>query len=115
MKSSSGEKTMESFNEYHIDSNEFTFLKSFQDNWQVIRDEFTCFMKQASNHELKLTYDILGPKSKTIKTKGNSKYTAFGILFQGLFIEEYIQRHQIQYPDYESDDASVKALALREK
>ena len=106
---------MEVFNEYHLDPKQFPFLKSFQDNWQVIRDEFTYFMNQASNEELKFTYDILGPKSKTIRTKGNAKYSAFGILFQGKFIEEYIQLHQIEYPDYETDDVSEKALVLREK
>ncbi|WP_013324306.1 aspartyl/asparaginyl beta-hydroxylase domain-containing protein [Gloeothece verrucosa] len=106
---------MSSFNEYHLNPEQFPFLKSFQASWQEIRDEFTGFMKQASDQELKITYDILGPKSKTIKTKGNSKYSAFGILFQGLFIEEYIQLHQIRYPDYDTDEASAKALALRQK
>ncbi|WGV24366.1 aspartyl/asparaginyl beta-hydroxylase domain-containing protein [Halotia branconii] len=106
---------MTNFNEYHLDPKQFLFLKSFQDNWQVIKDEFANFMNHASSEELKFIYDILGPKSKTIKTKGNAKYSAFGILFQGFFIEEYIQVHQIQYPDYELDDASKKALALREK
>ncbi|MFB2772182.1 aspartyl/asparaginyl beta-hydroxylase domain-containing protein [Pelatocladus sp. BLCC-F211] len=106
---------METFNEYHLNPEQFPFLNTFQDNWEVIRDEFTKFINSASDEELKFTYDVLGPKSKTIKTKGNSKYSAFGILFQGLFIEEYIQTHQIKYPDYESDDVSEKALALREK
>lgn len=106
---------MESFNEYHLDPNQFPFLKTFQDNWQVIRDEFTHFSEHASNEELQFTYDVLGPKSKTIKTKGNSKYSAFGILFQGIFIEEYIQFHQIEYPNYSQNEASEKALALREK
>jgi beta-hydroxylase len=106
---------MASFNKYHLDPQQFPFLKSLQDNWQAIRDEFTYFTQNASDEELKFTYDILGPKSKTIKTKGNAKYSAFGILFQGLFIEEYIQVHQIKYPDYSTDKASEKALALREK
>ncbi|BAT55471.1 unknown protein [Nostoc sp. NIES-3756] len=106
---------MTSFNEYHLNPPKFPFLKSLQDSWQVIRDEFTGFMKQASDEELKFTYDVLGPKSKTIKTKGDSKYSAFGILFQGLFIEEYIQLHQIKYPDYGTEDASEKALVLRNK
>ncbi len=106
---------METYSEYHLDPKQFLFLKSFQDKWQVIRDEFTRFIKHASNEELKFTYDIMGPKSKTIKTKANAKYSAFGVLFQGIFIEKYIQLHQIQYPDYRSDDASEKVLALREK
>ncbi|MBE9005016.1 aspartyl/asparaginyl beta-hydroxylase domain-containing protein [Fortiea sp. LEGE XX443] len=106
---------MEIFNEYHLDPQQFPFLKNLQNNWKVIREEFTHFIKSASNEELKFTYDVLGPKSKTIKTKGNGKYSAFGILFQGLFIEKYIQLHQIQYPDYGVDDASAKALAIREK
>lgn len=106
---------MESFNEYHMDPKKFPFLKSFQDNWQVIRDEFKGFINNASNEELKFTFDVMGPKSKTIKTKGNAKYSAFGVLFQGMFIEEYIQAHQIQYSGYEPHNASEKALALREK
>ncbi|MGK7875153.1 MAG: aspartyl/asparaginyl beta-hydroxylase domain-containing protein [Xenococcaceae cyanobacterium] len=106
---------MESYSEYHMDPKQFPFLKSFQDNWQVIRDEFTGFIKHSSHEELKLTYDIMGPKSKTIKTKKNAKYSAFGIFFQCMFIEEYIQVHQIQYPHYGPYDASEKALALREK
>ena len=106
---------METFNEYHIDPKVFSFLNIFQDNWQVIRDEFTHFMKHASNEELTFTYDVLGPKSKTIKTKENSKYSAFGILFQGIFIEEYIQLHQIEYPHYGQQNASEKALLLRQR
>ncbi len=106
---------MESFNEYHIDPKQFPFLDSFQEKWQVLRDEFTHFIQQASQEELTFAYDVLGPKSKTIKTKVNSKYSAFGILFQGLFIEEYIQLHQIEYPHNKPNDASEKALALREK
>jgi aspartyl/asparaginyl beta-hydroxylase (cupin superfamily) len=106
---------MESFNEYHLSPDQFPFLKGFQDIWQVLRDEFIGFTQQASDEELKFTYDILGPKSKTIKIKGDSKYSAFGILFQGLLIEEYIKLHQIQYPEYGPNEASGKALALREK
>ncbi|MBD2342961.1 aspartyl/asparaginyl beta-hydroxylase domain-containing protein [Anabaena subtropica] len=106
---------MESFNEYHLNPQDFPFLNRFQDNWQVIRDEFTSFIKQASDEELKFTYDVLGPKSKTIKTKGNSKYSAFGILFQGLFIEEYIQFHQIKYSNYGTKEALETALELRNK
>jgi beta-hydroxylase len=106
---------METFNEYHLNPDEFSFLKIFQERWQVIRDEFTGFIKQASDEELKFTYEVLGPKSKTIRTKGNSKYSAFGILFQGLLIEDYIQVHHIQYPDYGTDKASEKALSLRKK
>ncbi|MCF4966362.1 aspartyl/asparaginyl beta-hydroxylase domain-containing protein [Nostoc sp. CMAA1605] len=106
---------MSNFNEYHLNPETFPFLQNLQENWQVIREEFTSFIKQASPEELKFTYDVLGPKSKTIKTKGDSKYSAFGILFQGLLIEKYIQFHQIQYPEYETDVAAKKALELREK
>jgi aspartyl/asparaginyl beta-hydroxylase (cupin superfamily) len=103
------------FNEYHLDPQRFSFLKLFQDEWQVIRDEYTYFARNASEQELKFTYDILGPKSKTIKTKDNSKYSAFGILFQGKFIEDYIQLHQIRYPDHETNNISEKVQELRKK
>ena len=106
---------MTAFNEYHLNPEEFSFLKPLQDHWQVIRDEFRNFFASASSEELKFSFEVMSPKSKTIKTKGASKYSAFGVLFQGRFIEEYIQVHQIQYPDYSTDEASEKALALREK
>jgi beta-hydroxylase len=106
---------MASFNEYHFDPQQFYFLKHFQDNWQAIRDEYKHFIQNAYDQELKFTYDILGPKSKTLKTKENKKYSAFGILFQGSFIEDYIQLYQIKYPEYETNIASEKAWALREK
>ncbi|UIE38142.1 aspartyl/asparaginyl beta-hydroxylase domain-containing protein [Leptodesmis sichuanensis] len=106
---------MAEFNEYHLDPVQFPFLKHLQGQWQAIRDEFTHFMHNASPEELKFTYDVMGPKSKTIKTKGNSKYSAFGVLFQGLFIEQYIQIHQIAYPDYQTHQAAAIALAIRKK
>ena len=106
---------METYSEYNLDPQQFPFLKSFQNNWQEIRDEFTNFMKQASQEELTFAYNVMGPKTKTIKTKGDKKYSAFGVLFQGQFIEEYIQKHHISYPDYESEIAATKALALRQK
>jgi aspartyl/asparaginyl beta-hydroxylase (cupin superfamily) len=106
---------METFNEYHLDPKQFPFLNHLQENWQIIRDEFTYFRSKASQEELQFTSDVLGPKSKTIKTKGNSKYSAFGVLFQGMFIEYYIQFHQIQYPQYELQDVPEKARELRER
>ncbi len=103
------------YTEYHLDPKQFPLLQSFQDCWQEIRDEFTHFATQASQEELTLAYDVMGPKTQTIKTKGEKKYSAFGLLFQGKFIEAYIQEYQIAYPDYGSDEAAAKALSLREK
>jgi aspartyl/asparaginyl beta-hydroxylase (cupin superfamily) len=106
---------METFNEYHLDPKQFPFLNNLQENWQFIRDEFTSFRDKASQEELQFTFDVLGPKSKTIKTKGNAKYSAFGVLFQGMFIEKYIQVHGIKYPQYELQDVPEKARELRER
>jgi beta-hydroxylase len=106
---------MERFNEYHLDPKQFTFLNNLKDKWQAIRDEFTYFRQKAYQEELQFTFDVLGPKSKTIKTKENAKYSAFGVLFQGMFIERYIQFHQIQYPQYELKDVPEKARELRER
>jgi beta-hydroxylase len=106
---------MNEFNEYNIDPNNFPFLTPLQENWKAIRDEFKYFFENASSEELKFTFDVMGPKSKTIKTKGNAKYSAFGILFQGMFIEDYIRTHQIHYPDYGIDEASNQSMALRKK
>lgn len=106
---------MASFNEYHLDPKQFPFLNNLQENWQVIRDEYIHFKHKASQKELQFTFEVLGPKSQTIKTKGNAKYSAFGVLFQGRFIEQYIQVHQIQYPQYELQDVPEKARELRER
>lgn len=106
---------MENFNEYHLDPQQFPFLKPLQENWQTIRDEFTAFRDKASEAEMRFAYDVMGPKSKTVKTKGNSKYSAFGVLFQGLLIENYIQAHHIEYPQYAEGNVPETALELREK
>ena len=106
---------METYTEYNLDPQQFSFLKSFQDCWQEIRDEFRGFMEQASPSELALAEHIMGPKTKTIKTKGVRKYSAFGVLFQGKFIEEYIQEYQITYPDRDTDKTVAEVLALRAK
>jgi aspartyl/asparaginyl beta-hydroxylase (cupin superfamily) len=55
-----------------------------------------------------------GQKARRL-IKGDRKYTAFGILFQGKFIEEYIELHQISYPTFNTEEAAAKALELREK
>lgn len=106
---------MENFNEYHLDPKQFPFLNLLQAQWQVIRDEFTSFCQNASEEEMQFALEVMGPKSKTIKTKGQSKYRAFGVLFQGMFIEQYIQAHHIEYPQYALQNVSEKALELRER
>lgn len=106
---------MNYFNEYHLDPQQFPFLDTLQARWQAIREEFTGFRKNASEAEIQFAFDVMGPKSKTVKTKGNAKYSAFGILFQGLLIEDYIRAHQIEYPQYADQDVAIQALELREK
>lgn len=105
---------METFNEYHLDPKQFPFLNTLQENWQTIRNEFTHFRQKATEDELQFALDVMGPKSKTIKTKGTSKYSAFGVLFQGMFIEQYIQTHHIEYPQYALQNVPEKALELRQ-
>jgi aspartyl/asparaginyl beta-hydroxylase (cupin superfamily) len=106
---------MENYNEYNLNPAQFPFLQSVQENWQVIRDEFTGFIQLASDAEKAFVDEVLGPKSKTIKTKGASKYSAFGVLFQGNFIESYIRSHGINYADYTTDRAAEIALEIRRK
>lgn len=106
---------MAAFNEYHLDPKQFPFLNILQENWQMIRNEFTSFRQNASDEEMQFALDVMGPKSKTIKTKGKSKYSAFGVLFQGMFIDQYIQAHHIEYPQYESQNVLEKALELRKR
>lgn len=106
---------MENFNEYHLDPQQFPFLKTLQENWQVIRDEFKAFRDKATEEEIRFAYDVMGPKSKTVKTKGNSKYSAFGVLFQGLLIENYIQAHHIEYSQYAGQNVPETVLELRER
>ena len=106
---------MEKYSEYNLDPQNFSFLKNFQDCWQEIRDEFAYFLQQASPSELTLAENIMGPKSKTIKTQGAKKYSAFGVLFQGKFIEEYIQEYGIKYPDRDTDQTIADLLTIRAK
>jgi beta-hydroxylase len=106
---------MADFTEYNLNPDAFPFLKLFQDNWRDIKQEFVNFQENATDEERSIAHEVFGPKSKTIKTKGASKYSAFGVLFQGLFIEDYIRFHDIQYPDYSSDRASEIAFQLRQK
>ncbi|MDX2243402.1 MAG: aspartyl/asparaginyl beta-hydroxylase domain-containing protein [Leptolyngbyaceae cyanobacterium bins.302] len=106
---------MDVFNEYHLDPKQFPFLTILQENWQFIRDEFTSFRQKASPEEMQFALDVMGPKSKTIKTKGQSKYSAFGVIFQGQLIEQYIQNYQIKYPQYELQDVPERVLELRER
>jgi aspartyl/asparaginyl beta-hydroxylase (cupin superfamily) len=106
---------MAQFNEYHLDPKSFDFLNLLQENWQVIRDEFIAFKQTASLEEIEFALGVMGPKSKTIKTKGKSKYSAFGVLFQGMFIEQYIQAHHLTYSQYGLQNVSEKVLELRER
>ena len=106
---------MKTYSKYNLDPQQFPFLKKFQDHWQEIRDEFTYFLDHSSQGELTFAYEVMGPKTKTIKAKKDHKYSTFGLLFQGKFIEEYIQKHQISYPSYKLDEAVAKAQSLREK
>lgn len=106
---------MEPFNEYHLDPQQFPFLTTLQAHWQAIRDEFKTFKHHATEDEVKFAYDVMGPKSKTVKTKGNAKYSAFGVLFQGLLIEDYIRIHQIEYPQYAEQNVAEQAFKLRKR
>ncbi|MBD1913852.1 MULTISPECIES: aspartyl/asparaginyl beta-hydroxylase domain-containing protein [unclassified Leptolyngbya] len=106
---------MEEFNEYHLDPQQFPFLNTLQENWQTIRDEFTFFKNKASEEELRFAHEVMGPKSKTVKTKGTAKYSAFGVLFQGLLIEDYIRVHQIKHPEYDGENVAEKVFQLRER
>jgi aspartyl/asparaginyl beta-hydroxylase (cupin superfamily) len=103
------------YNEYHLEPTQFPFLSLLQAQWTAIRDEFTHFKQQATATELQFAEEVMGPKSKTIKTRGTSKYSAFGILFQGAFIDQYIQVHQIPYQNYSTEEASQIAFQIREK
>ena len=105
---------MGNFSEYNLDPAQFPFLNGFRENWQAIAGEFTRFAATASPEELAFAKDVLGPKSQTLKTKKKGKYSAFGIFFQGRFIEDYILAHCIQYPDCTTEDASERALKLRQ-
>ena len=101
--------------EYNKNPENFPFLKSLQSNWQAIKEEFVNFMNHTSTAELAIANQLMGPQSKTIKTKGAKKYSAFGVLIQSVLIEDYIRTYQINYPDYTTVDAVANVLALREK
>ncbi|MFG6095765.1 aspartyl/asparaginyl beta-hydroxylase domain-containing protein [Leptolyngbyaceae cyanobacterium CCMR0082] len=102
------------FSDYHQDPQQFPFLHGLQADWQAIREEFSNFMAQSSAAEQSIAAQMMGPQSKTIRTKGAKKYSAFGILFQGRLIDDYIRTYQIGYPDCTTTNAASKVQALRE-
>ena len=73
---------METFNEYHLDPKPFTFLNHLQENWQVIRDEFTYFRSKASQEELQFAYDIMGPKVKRLRPRAIQNTALLGCYFK---------------------------------
>ncbi|NET52967.1 MAG: aspartyl/asparaginyl beta-hydroxylase domain-containing protein, partial [Merismopedia sp. SIO2A8] len=101
------------FSGYNLDPSQFPFLEPIQHQWLSIRDEFTHFITNASPDEMKWALTIMGPKSKTITTQGAAKYQAFGVLFQGQFIEDYIHQHHIKYSDG-PDDPNATVASIRE-
>lgn len=105
---------MASFNEYHQNPEQFPFLKDLKSNWQLIKEEFVNFMTHGSVLEQTTAEQMMGPQSKTIKTKGAKKYSAFGILFQGYLIDDYIRTYQIEYPDGSTTAAAATVETLRQ-
>ena len=101
------------FNEYCKDPQSFPFLGPLQDHWEDIRNEFTAFMGQASEEERAIASLMMGPQSQTIKTKKGKKYSAFGVLFQGAWIEEYIRTYHLSYPGYDDTEAVTHVSELR--
>ncbi|MBT9312810.1 aspartyl/asparaginyl beta-hydroxylase domain-containing protein [Leptothoe kymatousa] len=106
---------MTSFNEYNQDPQQFPFLSSLKSAWQAIKEEFSGFMAHSSAEEQGIAAQMMGPQSKTIRTKGAKKYSAFGILFQGYLIDDYIRTYNIEYPSCGTTEAATKVQALREQ
>ncbi len=102
------------YNAYHKDPKAFPFLQGLQDHWTVIRDEFLNFHASATPEERTLAIEVMGPKSKTITTRKQNKYRAFGFFFQGQYIEDYIQTHRISYEHYSAQEVIEKVSALRQ-
>jgi beta-hydroxylase len=94
------------FSDYNINPAQFDFLNPLQGCWTAIRDEFTRFIN-SNSPDIDFAYQVMGPKSKTIKT-ATGGYNAFGLLFQGLWIEDYLQAHNIC-----DDHQSVEEIAKR--
>jgi len=102
---------MTSFSEYNVDPAQFDFLSPLQGCWTAIRDEFTNFVN-SKNPDVDFAYRVMGPKSRTIKTATGS-YNAFGLLFQGLFIEDYLRAHNIANDDQTVDEIAERAGLIR--
>jgi aspartyl/asparaginyl beta-hydroxylase (cupin superfamily) len=80
------------YSNYNLDPNQFEFLKPLQENWMSIRDEFLAFC-QAPDDVLRFAYSTMGPKSRMIKTADSghpSKYSAFGLWFNGDFTYNFV-------------------------
>ena len=84
---------MASFNEYNRDPQRFSFLDDLKSAWKATRTESSTFIAHGSVSEHTTAEQMMGRQSKTIKPKGTKKYSAFGILFQGHLIDDYIRTY----------------------
>lgn len=102
---------MTGFSEYNIDPAQFDFLNPLQGGWTAIRDEFAQFIN-SNSPDIEFAYQVMGPKSKTIKT-ATGGYNAFGIMFQGLWIEDYLLTHKICAENQSLEETAERAALIR--
>jgi aspartyl/asparaginyl beta-hydroxylase (cupin superfamily) len=103
------------FSAYNLNPDQFEFLPPFQAAWQDIRDEFIRFC-DAPDDVLQFAYNTMGPKSRMIKTADSghpSKYSAFGLWYQGQFTYEFLRAYGIRAEGLSLEETMTKSLLVQ--
>jgi aspartyl/asparaginyl beta-hydroxylase (cupin superfamily) len=85
---------MTNYTEYHHNPDQYPFLSPFLNHWREIQAEYNRFLDD-DNLDFGLLNHIMTPKSDSIKTRTGASYSAFGILFNGLTLQQFIDHHRI--------------------
>jgi beta-hydroxylase len=103
------------FSTYNLDPSQFDFLKPLQAEWQSIRNEFLAFCL-APDDVLQFAYQTMGPKSQTIKTADGghpSKYSAFGVWFNGDFTYNFVGCNAIRHQGSSVSETMANAARIQ--
>ncbi len=100
------------FSAYNLDPERFSFLKPFEQNWQIIRDEYLKFL-QDKTLDFATIQTVMKPKSQSIMTRTATPhvFTVVGFLFNGQALTELIEHYNITWPEL----SRAAVIALIEK
>src|ERR1700722_17481341 len=91
------------YTDYHHNAAQYPFLSPFKNHWREIRAEYDQFL-QDENLDFDLLNQIMTPKSDAIKTKTSTSYSALGIIFNSLPVQQFINKHHIVWKGFSAKD-----------